>query len=288
MPDDARAVPRRRVILLVALGAVLGAGAVVVLTWSVTATSGNAFCATACHSMQWAAAAYERGPHFANALGVRASCADCHIAGEDRPSTPLEYVTGTLRTKGVAGIADMFHKLVGSIADRAKWEAQRAQLSTGVRAWIRETDSVTCQGCHDLAAFSARGSAMAVAVHAGVLKTANVDCTSCHAKNVGHVYDEDLAAYQAARKGGSSAGGTPESLLQKYGCDGCHAEDETLVGPSYRQIAGRYAKVDGAAKRLEAAIHDGVANVWGTVPMPAQPEVPAADAAAIVGWILAR
>src|SRR5206468_8618518 len=129
--------------------------------------------------MQWAAAAYERSPHYANHLGVRASCADCHIPYEDRPATPFQYVFGTLWTKGLAGVVDVEHKLAGTIADREKWEALRPRLSAGVAAWIRETHSVTCQGCHDLAAFRGSGNPMVAEAPAGVVSSATAGCTGC-------------------------------------------------------------------------------------------------------------
>ena len=294
MPPDAHnsppvaASPRSshwRALALLGAGIAIAVAAVAATTWMVSATSSDNFCASACHSMQWAAAAYERSPHYSNAFGVRASCADCHIPDEDRPVTLFQYLSGTLWTKGMAGVADVYHKLAGTIADKHKWEAERPRLSGHVDTWLAKTHSVTCQGCHDLTAFRGKGNVMATEVHDGVLKAATVDCTSCHTKNVGHVYEADLVQYQADRA--TRLVDVP-ALLAKYGCAVCHAEDAPRVGPSYRRIAGKYAGVQGATAKLESAIQGGASGTWGSMPMPAQQEVPDADRAAIAAWILQR
>jgi nitrate/TMAO reductase-like tetraheme cytochrome c subunit len=170
-------------VLLLAVGVVVGIVVVGTTTWMVNATSSVNFCATECHSMQWAAAAYEHGKHYVNTAGVRATCADCHIPYEDRPATPFQYVFGTLWTKGVDGTEDVIAKIRGTIADKAKWDAQRPRLSAKVRAWFKATNSATCQGCHKLDAFAAAGPSafMAMEVHQKLIKASTVDCIECHA-----------------------------------------------------------------------------------------------------------
>ena len=175
---------------LIALGAVVGVIAVAGTTWMVNATSSVNFCATACHSMQWATAAYERGPHFANAVGVRATCGDCHIPYEDRPATPFQYVFGTLWTKGLDGTRDVYAKMLGTISDRAKWEAERARLTTSVESWLRATNYVTCHGCHNDSAFTAKGGSpfMAVEAHSKAGRSDKLDCLQCH-QGFAHRYE---------------------------------------------------------------------------------------------------
>lgn len=174
---------------LIAVGISLGLAIAGTTTWMVNASSSSNFCATECHSMQWAAAAWESGPHYRNAVGVRASCADCHIPFESRPATPAQYIFGTLWTKGVDGIADVRAKIRGEISDKAKWDAEKPRLSAAVRAWFKRTNSATCQGCHKLDAFASTGASafMAMEVHAGLIKADSVDCIACHS-NVAHVY----------------------------------------------------------------------------------------------------
>lgn len=167
---------------LVALGIAIGVVAVSGTTWMVNATSSVNFCATACHSMQWANAAYERGPHFNNTAGVRATCGDCHIPFEDRPATPFQYVFGTLWTKGVDGTQDVYAKMLGTISDKARWEAERPRLTAKVEGWLRATNFVTCHGCHKDAAFAAKGPSafMAIEDHSKAGKQGKLDCLECH------------------------------------------------------------------------------------------------------------
>jgi len=73
----------------------------------------------------------------------------------------------------------------------------------------------------------------------------------------------------------------------------CHGVDAKVVGPSFRDVAARYggdrapAAVAEAEKRLLAKLRSGGAGAWGQVPMPAQSQVGAADARAVVQWVLA-
>jgi len=167
---------------LISLGIVVGVAGVAGTTWMVNASSSVNFCATECHSMQWAAAAYERGPHFVNPAGVRATCADCHIPFESRPATPFQYVFGTLWSKGVFGAQDVYAKMLGTISDRSRWEAERPRLEAQVKAWLRANNFETCHGCHRDAAFSPKGASafMAVEAHTRAGRDAKLDCLECH------------------------------------------------------------------------------------------------------------
>ena len=73
-------------------------------------------------------------------------------------------------------------------------------------------------------------------------------------------------------------------VLQKNVCVACHAMDGKLVGPSFREIAGRYRERADAAPYLADKIRAGGQGVWGNVPMPAQ-TLPAEDAQRIAQWL---
>jgi cytochrome c len=75
-------------------------------------------------------------------------------------------------------------------------------------------------------------------------------------------------------------------LVTKYNCQGCHTIDQKLAGPSYREIAKKYAGESTAAQTLEGRVKNGSTGVWGQIPMPPN-NVPAADLTALVQWILA-
>jgi cytochrome c len=75
-------------------------------------------------------------------------------------------------------------------------------------------------------------------------------------------------------------------LAQKKNCMACHAVDKKVVGPSYKDVAGKYAGQKDAVDKLSQKVMKGGAGVWGAVPMPANPQVSDAEAKQLVQWIL--
>ena len=78
------------------------------------------------------------------------------------------------------------------------------------------------------------------------------------------------------------------ALATSKNCMACHAVDKKLVGPSYKEVAAKYAGQADAADKLAAKVLKGGAGVWGPVPMPANPQVSADDAKKLVAWILTQ
>ena len=76
-------------------------------------------------------------------------------------------------------------------------------------------------------------------------------------------------------------------LAKKNACMSCHAVDRKLVGPSYQDVAKKYAGQKDAVATLAKSIKAGGAGKWGPVPMPAQPALSDADAKTLATWILA-
>lgn len=75
-------------------------------------------------------------------------------------------------------------------------------------------------------------------------------------------------------------------LAQKKNCMACHATDKKLVGPSYKDVAAKYAKDKDAVKKLAEKIIKGGSGVWGPVPMPANAQVNPAEAEELAKWVL--
>jgi S-disulfanyl-L-cysteine oxidoreductase SoxD len=73
-------------------------------------------------------------------------------------------------------------------------------------------------------------------------------------------------------------------LAQQHSCTGCHGIDSKLVGPSFEDIARRYARRADAPAYLAAKIKAGGSGVWGDIAMPAQ-AMPEGDARAIAAWL---
>ena len=75
-------------------------------------------------------------------------------------------------------------------------------------------------------------------------------------------------------------------LAQKKNCLACHAADKKVIGPSYKDVAAKYAGQKDAADKLAQKIMKGGSGVWGAVPMPANPQVNEAEAKHLATWVL--
>jgi cytochrome c len=76
-------------------------------------------------------------------------------------------------------------------------------------------------------------------------------------------------------------------LVAQSDCFTCHKVDEAYTGPTYRQVAEKYAdKAPGIIPELAGKIVNGGTGVWGQVPMIPHPGISQADAEAMVKYIL--
>ena len=78
-----------------------------------------------------------------------------------------------------------------------------------------------------------------------------------------------------------------QALATSKNCMACHAMEKKLVGPSYKDVAKKYAGQKDADDKLATKIMKGGSGVWGAIPMPANPQVTDADAKKLAAWILA-
>ena len=77
-----------------------------------------------------------------------------------------------------------------------------------------------------------------------------------------------------------------QALATKKNCMGCHAMDRKMVGPSYKDVAKRYATDPTSADKLALKIQKGGAGAWGPVSMPSNPQVNEKEAKTLASWIL--
>ena len=77
-------------------------------------------------------------------------------------------------------------------------------------------------------------------------------------------------------------------LATAKNCMACHAVATKLVGPSYKDIAAKYAGQKDAADKLAGKIVKGGSGVWGPVPMPANAQVNAAEAQKLAAWVMTQ
>ena len=76
------------------------------------------------------------------------------------------------------------------------------------------------------------------------------------------------------------------ALAKSNNCMACHAVDKKLVGPSFKDVAAKYASQKDATDKHAAKILKGGGGVWGPLPMPANPSVNDAESKALAAWVL--
>jgi cytochrome c-type protein NapC len=124
---------------LVVLGGLMGVIFWGGFNWSMEMTNTEKFCIS-CHEMKDNVyEEYTETVHYLNGSGVRAVCTDCHV--------PKEWVHKVVRK--VQATSELYHKLVGSISTKEKFEAKRLELAKRVWATMKATDSRECRNCHD-------------------------------------------------------------------------------------------------------------------------------------------
>ena len=127
------------VVMFLSMSLVVGGAAG--LAW----TSTEKFCIS-CHEMRENVYAEYKGTiHDTNRSGVRAICSDCHV-----PREPLALI----KRKFEASF-ELYHKAVGSIDTKEKFEAKRYELARRVWTRMKQTDSLECRNCHHRDAMSA-------------------------------------------------------------------------------------------------------------------------------------
>ncbi|HET7773289.1 MAG TPA: c-type cytochrome [Burkholderiaceae bacterium] len=80
---------------------------------------------------------------------------------------------------------------------------------------------------------------------------------------------------------------SPE-LARSKNCMACHAVDKKLVGPSYKDVAAKYANDKDAVAKLAKKIREGGVGSFGQIPMPANPQVSEAEARTLATWVMAQ
>jgi cytochrome c len=78
------------------------------------------------------------------------------------------------------------------------------------------------------------------------------------------------------------------ALATAKNCMACHAVDKKLVGPSYKDVAAKYAGQKDAVDKLSAKVIKGGSGVWGPIPMPANAQVTPDEAKKLVTWIMTQ
>ena len=94
------------------------------------------------------------------------------------------------------------------------------------------------------------------------------------------------AAVTQVQVGRGTATRPPLEIAKDAACLACHSVERKLVGPSFREIADRYRGDAAAGDALAVKVRNGGQGAWGTVPMPANPQLKEEDLRSLVKWIL--
>lgn len=149
------------------------------------ATNSMEFCIS-CHEMRDNVyAEYKTSPHYQNASGVRATCADCHV--------PRDWTHKVIRKVQASG--ELYHWLVGSIDTKEKFEAKRHELAR--REWdrMRASDSQECRNCHSFGAMDFHKQTPKAASAMQGAETAGKTCIDCH-KGIAHTFPDVTAGHR--------------------------------------------------------------------------------------------
>ena len=96
------------------------------------------FCIS-CHSMKINYEEYKKTLHYKNAIGVQATCADCHVPKDFFPKLYAKLMAAK----------DVYHEIMGTVDTKEKYEKRRWYMANAVWEKMRATDSRECRSCHD-------------------------------------------------------------------------------------------------------------------------------------------
>jgi cytochrome c len=81
---------------------------------------------------------------------------------------------------------------------------------------------------------------------------------------------------------------TPQAIADSADCTSCHSKDKKILGPSFHDIASKYAAAPNAVATLAAKVRSGGKGVWGPMAMPPNSDkiISDADLNVVLAWIL--
>ena len=170
----------RKLLLGTSLGAALFFMFVGVIFWggfntAMEYTNTLEFCIS-CHEMRDTVyVEYKQSIHYRNRSGVRAICSDCHV--------PKDWTAKLVRK--IKATKELYHKLLGTIDSREKFELHRLEMAERVWAEMMANNSRECRNCHDFKSmdFDKQGHRAREKMESAMEK--GKTCIECH-KGIAH------------------------------------------------------------------------------------------------------
>lgn len=165
-----KGLPRSSVIVLLLVGAAIGAFGMLAYDYSMEATSTEEFC-TGCHEMASGPfALLQDTTHFSNESGVRPTCSDCHVPKKGWPKI----------WRKIQASREVWSALTGKINTPEKYLAHAPTMKAREIARLQANDSQECRNCHDVAAMDLdQQSRMAKRSHSR-MQGQDRTCIDCH------------------------------------------------------------------------------------------------------------
>jgi cytochrome c-type protein NapC len=164
---------------LLIIGIVMGVIGWGGFNWSMELTNTEVFCVS-CHEMRDNVfKEYKETIHYNNRTGVRATCPDCHV--------PKEWIHKVIRK--VQATNELYHKVMGTIDTREKFEAKRLELAKNVWATMEATDSRECRNCHSFEFMDLTKQERRSQKRHNKARNKGMTCIACH-KGLAHELPE--------------------------------------------------------------------------------------------------
>ncbi len=160
---------------LLIVGVVMGVVGWGGFNWAMEMTNTETFCVS-CHEMRDNVyEEYKETIHYNNRTGVRATCPDCHV--------PKGWIHKLIRK--VQASNELYHKFLGTIDTREKFESKRLELAKNVWAAMESTDSRECKNCHSFEFMDMTKQERRSKKRHAKAQTKGQTCIACH-KGIAH------------------------------------------------------------------------------------------------------
>lgn len=77
-----------------------------------------------------------------------------------------------------------------------------------------------------------------------------------------------------------------KELVQASGCLSCHAIDEKIVGPAFKDVVAKYSSDPDAVATISQSIKNGSRGKWGRMAMPSHSSLSSEELKTLATWVM--